>query len=62
VSLRTIVSGAVGRAPIRREGMTGARPRAGDVGVGLSLSSMRALETALALTAIATAVLIGLGR
>jgi hypothetical protein len=60
VSLRTIVGGAVGRAPLTTEGRTGSRPRA--VAVGLPLSSMRVLETAIALTAIATAVLIGLGR
>ena len=63
MSLHTIVQGAVaGRVRLRRLGP--ARGAAGTTAMPLriSISSMRILETGLALTAIVTALLIGLGR
>jgi hypothetical protein len=69
VSLHTIVtSGFVGRPHARRAGAATAgatavvQPRASDVTALLSGYSMRFLETGLAVIAIATALLIGLGR
>ena len=65
VSLHTIVSdGLAGRLHNhpRRARAVVAQPRATDLAVRLSGMSMRVLETCLALTAIATALLIGLGR
>jgi len=75
VSLYTVVSrgmvGRLGPRPIEADSKTG-RARAGgveadDVEAGepevrLPGASMRVLETGLALTAIATAILIGVGR
>lgn len=64
MSLHTLVSdGLAGRLQPRR--LTAAavsRPDATDVAARLSGASMRILETGLALAAIATALLIGLGR
>jgi hypothetical protein len=63
LSLHTIVQGSLaGRLRLRRR--VPARAGAGTVAMPLriSISSMRVLETGLALTAIATALLIGLGR
>jgi hypothetical protein len=65
VSLQTIVSGGIGRRLRRRRAVGPAElePRATEVAIDLSGNrSMRILETGLALTAIATALLIGLGR
>jgi hypothetical protein len=63
VSLHTIVSaGLAGRFGQRRVAAAVARPRPARFSVLLTGASMRVLETGLALTAIATAILIGLGR
>jgi hypothetical protein len=64
VSLQTIVSsGLAGRLRLRRAvGPAALEPRVTQVAMDLSARSMRILETGLALTAIATALLIGLGR
>jgi hypothetical protein len=63
LSLHTIVQGSfAGRRRLRRQiparagGTTTAPP------LRISISSMRVLETGLALTAVVTALLIGLGR
>jgi hypothetical protein len=62
VSLHTIViDGLVGRLPHRPAAATVADDRGG-LRVRLTGMSMRFLETALAVTAIATALLIGQGR
>ena len=63
-SLHTNVSdGLVGRLAHRRAAAAVARqPASSQLVVRLSGASMRLLETGLALTAIATALLIGLGR
>ena len=63
MSLHTIVQGSfAGRLRLRRP--IPARAAAGTTALPLriSISSMRVLETGLALTAIATALLMGLGR
>ena len=64
MSLHTIVSdGLAGRLPTRRIAAAAvARPARSPMAVRLSGASMRVLETGLALTAIATALLIGIGR
>lgn len=64
MSLHTIVSsGVVGRLHPRRGAIDETiRPRTADMTVLLSGASMRVLETGLAVIAIATALLIGLGR
>ena len=64
VSLHTIVSdGPVGRLAHRRAAAAVAQhPASSQLVVRLSGASMRILETGLALTAIATALLIGRGR
>jgi hypothetical protein len=71
VSLHTIVSdGLAGRLTHRREAAAGPRAAVAstvpqtriELPGRLSGMSMRILETGLAITAIATAVLIGLGR
>ncbi len=62
VSLHTIVSdGLLGRFQARRT-VAVAQPRTTELGVRVSGASMRLLETGFALTAIAVALLIGLGR
>lgn len=64
MSLHTIVrEGLVGRLHHRRAATAAiARPRTTPLAGRLSGASMRFLEAGLALTAIATALLIGLGR
>jgi hypothetical protein len=67
VSLHTLVSDGLAnrlqpRLQPRRITAAVAQPRATDMAARLSGASMRLLETGLALTAIATALLIGLGR
>lgn len=64
MSLHTLVNdGLAGRLAVRSVAATAvARPRTTDMAVRLSGASMRVLETGLALTAIATAFLIGLGH
>jgi hypothetical protein len=64
VSLQTIVSGGLaGRLRPRRGAAAAAlEPRATQVAIDLPVGSMRILETGLALTALVTALLIGLGR
>ena len=63
MSLHTIVSdGVVGRLHLRRAPAAVLRPRATEMAVRLTGMSMRVLETGLAVTAIATALLLGLGR
>lgn len=63
MSLHTIVNDTlVGRFHSREIDIAVAQPRPSHVAVLLSGASMRLLETGLALTAIATAFLIGLGR
>jgi hypothetical protein len=64
VSLQTIVaSGLGGRLHLRRAAMQGTiAPRPNTVTVAMSGGSMRFLEAGLALTALATALLIGVGR
>ena len=64
MSLHTIVSdGLAGRFQSNRAVAAAVvRPSGTDMAVRLSGASMRILETGLALTAIATALLIGLGR
>jgi len=69
VSLHTIVSDGLTARPTNRRAnavparvtVASAPPRV-ELAVRLSGMSMRVLETSLAVTAIATAVLIGLGR
>ena len=65
MSLQTIVVGGLGsrRVHLRRAAAVATieqRPRA--IAVAMAGGSMRVLETGLALTALATAFLIGLGR
>ena len=64
MSLHTIVSsGVVGRFHLRRGAVSAViQPRTTDMSTLLSGASMRLLETGLAIIAIATAMLIGLGR
>lgn len=63
MSLHTIVSdGLHGRLQPRRAVAAVAQPRTTDLAARLSGASMRILETGLAVTAIAVALLIGLGR
>jgi hypothetical protein len=64
VSLHTIVSdGLAGRVPqLRRARAAVAQPQTNPLAVRLSGASMRVLETGLALSAIAAALLIGLAR
>ena len=64
MSLHTIVrSGVAGRLHSRRGAVTAViRPHASTMTALLSGASMRVLETGLAIVAIATALLIGLGR
>ena len=63
MSLSTIVSdGLAGRLPQRRAASAVARPPQVPLAVVLTGMSMRLLETSLAVTAIAVALLIGLGR
>lgn len=62
VSLHTISEGLVGRLHARRAAVAVAQPRNTELAARLSGMSMRALETGLAVTAIAVALLIGLGR
>lgn len=64
MSLQTIVSsGFVGRLhPRPAPARIAAQPRARDIAIGINVGSMRILETGIAVTALATAVLIGLGR
>jgi len=64
VSLQTIVSGGLaGRRRLRRAVAAAVlQPPATQAALDLSVGSMRILETGLALTAIATALLIGLAR
>ena len=64
MSLHTIVSsGVVGRLHSRRGAATAViQPHASPITALLSGSSMRVLETGIAIVAIATALLIGLGR
>ena len=64
MSLHTIVSsGVVGRLHSRRGAVAAViQPRASSMTALLSGSSMRVLETGIAIVAIATALLIGLGR
>ena len=63
MSLHTIVSdGIAGRLPQRRPATAVAQRREGPFVVLLTGMSMRFLETSLAVTAIAVALLIGLGR
>ena len=63
MSLSTIVSdGLAGRLPQRRAGTAVVRSHQGPLAVLLTGMSMRLLETSLAVTAIAVALLIGLGR
>jgi len=66
VSLQTIVSGGViGRSRPRRSAVTPtaiSQPHSSEIMTLLSGASMRVLETGIAVVALATAVLIGLGR
>jgi len=64
VSVQTVVaSGLAGRAHLRRHAVeTPIQPRPAAVAVALSGGSMRILEAGIALSALATAFLIGLGR
>lgn len=63
MSLQTIVSSGLAARLRPRRGPAGdVLPSSAQVAVGISVGSMRILETGLALTAIATAVLVGLGR
>ena len=63
MSLHTIVQDRLaGRPRIDRDIAARATTGAALVPVRISISSMRVLETSLALSAIATALLIGLGR
>jgi len=60
LSLQTIVQGSLaGRIPARRDVVARRPARATLAPARFSISSMRILETGLALTAIATALLIG---
>lgn len=64
MSLQTIVSnGLVGRLHPRRVIQPiAAEPRTRDVAMNIPVGSMRFLEAGIALTALATALLIGVGR
>jgi hypothetical protein len=63
VSLHAIVQdGLAARLRLRRDVTARATARTTAVSVRISISSMRILETSLALGAIATALIIGLGR
>lgn len=63
MSLHTIVSdGLIERLHSRRAAVAVAQPRTTELAVRLTGMSMRFLETSLAVTAIAVALLIGLGR
>lgn len=64
MSLQTIVAGGLtGRLHLRREPVVATiEPRPQTMAVALSGGSMRILEMGIALTALATALLIGLGR
>jgi hypothetical protein len=64
VSLQTIVSsGLVGRLHVRRGvRASAAKPRTRDLAMSIPVASMRLLEASIALTALATALLIGIGR
>jgi len=65
VSLSTMVSRGVAERLRPRQADEGARidrPRVTSLAVRMPGASMRLLETGLALTAIATAILIGIGR
>jgi len=64
VSLHTLVSdGLAGRLPTRRSSAPVlVQPEPSTIAARLSGASMRILETGLAVTAIVTALLIGLGR
>jgi hypothetical protein len=63
VTLQTIVRSSVaGRLRLRRDVAPPVAPRTVAISTRISISSMRVLETGLALSAIATAVLIGHGR
>ena len=60
MSLHTAVQGTLaGRLHVRREPATPSQARTLSLPVRISISSMRVLETSLALSAIATALLIG---
>jgi hypothetical protein len=62
--LQTIVSnGLVGRLHVRRGAPASAvEPRTRDLAISIPVASMRILEAGIALTALATALLIGVGR
>ena len=63
MSLNTIVNGGLaGRLHLRRSVTAPAEPRVADLAISLPGASMRWLETAMALIAIATAILIGAGH
>ena len=62
MSLHTIVSDGLAGRFHSRDVVAVAQPRTSHMAVLLSGASMRILETGLALTAIVTALLIGLGR
>ena len=64
VSLQTIVASGLGsRVRVRREAIVATRePRPRTLAVAMAGGSMRFLEAGLALTALATALLIGVGR
>ena len=63
MSLQTIVRGGLAaRLHPRRDLARQAAPRTVAVSTRLTISSMRVLETSIALSAIATAILIGHGR
>lgn len=62
MSLQTIVRGGLAGRLRLRDLTPPAAPRTAAVATRLSIGSMRILETSLALSAIATALLIGLGR
>lgn len=64
MSLQTIVASGLGsRAHLRREAIVATvEPRPRTLAVAMAGGSMRFLETGLALTALATALLIGVGR
>ena len=64
MSLNTIVNGGLGSRlhPRRSVAVVQAEPRVADVAISLPGGSMRWLETAMALIAIGTALLIGAGH